>query len=256
MKGMIDSHAHICRKELFPRWREITAKAKEAGIERIMIVCQNMGELERAFGLAAQDPIFNVAAGFYPNDILKLPFEEWEQLMDAVRDFRVKAVGEIGMDYSFYETVAPQVLQKEVFVRQMELANEINKPVIIHMRHSTEDTRRYIKGHLRVPGILHGYSGGYKAMKEFLNLGMYLSLSPAAILEPENEDTKRVAMEVPLDRLLVESNAPYTAPSSMTGTIHGPETVVGVMDYICRVRGVDREILTDAVYNNYRRLFP
>lgn len=255
MKGMIDSHAHICGKELFPGWREITVRAKEAGIEKIMIICRNMEEARRALTLAEQDAIFDAAAGLYPNDILKISFEEWDLLMELVRDSRIKAVGEIGMDYSFYETVVPQVLQKEVFIRQMELANKIKKPVIIHMRHATEDTRRYIKGHLKVPGIMHGYSGGYKAMKDFLDMGMYLSFSPAVILESENEDTKKVALEVPLDRILVESNAPFKAPASMTGKVHGPEAVAGVVDYICRIRGMETEELLKAVSDNYRRLF-
>ncbi|MCI9147953.1 MAG: TatD family hydrolase [Hungatella sp.] len=255
MKGMIDSHAHICGKELFPGWREITAKAKEAGIERIMIVCRNVEEVKRALELAANDSMFDVASGLYPNDILRMPYEEWGQLMELAGDPRVKAVGEIGMDYSFYETVVPKVLQKEVFVRQMELANKVKKPVIIHMRNATEDTRRYIKGHLKVPGIIHGYSGGYKAMKDFLDMGIYISFSPAAILESEHEDTGKVAGEVPLDRILVESNAPFKAPTSMTGTVHGPETVAGVMDYICRVRGIKKETLVEAVYDNYRGLF-
>lgn len=255
MRGMIDSHAHICGKELFPGWREIAAEAKEAGIERIMIVCRRMDEAKRALVLAKQDSMFDVAAGLNPNDILKTPFEEWDELMEFVRDGRVKAVGEIGMDYSFYETVVPTVLQKEVFVRQMELANEIKKPVIIHMRYAAEDTRRYIKGHLKVPGIMHGYSGGYKAVRDFLDIGMYISFSPAVILESDNEDAKKVAMEVPLDRILVESNAPFKAPRSMTGKVHGPETVAGVMDYICMVKGIRQEVLTEHLYENYQRLF-
>ncbi len=255
MKGMIDSHAHICGQKLYPGWREITAEAKEAGVERIMIVCRNEEEARRAFDLAERDSIFDVAAGLNPNDILKMSFEEWDRMLELVRDVRIKAVGEIGMDYSFYETVVPQVLQKEVFVRQMELANELKKPVIIHMRHAAEDTRRYIKGHLKVPGIMHGYSGGYRAMKEFLDMGLYLAFSPAVILESDNEDTKKVAMEVPLDRILVESNAPFKAPTSMTGKVHGPETVAGVVDYICRVRGIEKEVLVKAVYDNYRKLF-
>lgn len=255
MKGMIDSHAHLCGKELFSGWREIAEKAREMGIEKIMIICRTMEEAKRAFDLAGQNPMFDVAAGLHPNDILSMPFEEWERFMELLRDGRVKAVGEIGIDYSFYETVVPQVLQKEVFIRQMDLANELNKPVIIHMRHATEDTRRYIKCHLKAPGIMHGYSGGYKAMEEFLDLGMYISFSPAAILESEKGDARKVAAQVPLDRILVESNGPFKAPTSMTGTIHGPETVAGVVDYICQVRGMKSEALTEAIYHNYRRLF-
>ncbi len=255
MRGMIDSHAHLCGKELFPGWREIAQQARQAGIEKIMIICRTVEEAKRAFDLAGQDSMFDVAAGLNPNDILDTPFEEWARFMDLFRDPRVKAVDEIGIDYSFYETVVPQVLQKEVFIRQIDLANELNKPVIVHMRHAAEDTRRYIKCHLKAPGIMHGYSGGGKAMGEFLELGMYISFSPAAILESEQDDARSVAAKVPLDRILVESNAPFRAPTSMTGKDHGPETVAGVMDYISRVRGISVEDLSRAVYANYKRLF-
>ena len=92
-------------------------------------------------------------------------------------------------------------------------------------------------------------------MGEFLELGMYISFSPAAILESEQDDARSVAAKVPLDRILVESNAPFRAPTSMTGKVHGPETVAGVMDYISRVRGISVEDLSRAVYANYKRLF-
>lgn len=255
MAGIVDSHAHVCAGEPSPKWREAAANAKEAGMEKIMLICRNVQEVARGLELAEMDSMFDVAAGFYPNDILKLSFAEWYGLLDRIRDPRVKAVGEIGMDYSFYETVAPQVLQKEAFVRQMEIANEVKKPVIIHMRHATDDTRRYIKVHLRVGGVMHGYSGGYRAMREFLDMGLYLSFSPAAILESYREDARKVAAEVPLERILVESNAPFRAPDSGAGRLHGPEAVAAVMDYLCMARGIEREVLAQAVRDNYRRLF-
>lgn len=255
MAGMIDSHAHICGKELPPDWRETAAGAKNAGIEKIMIVCKDAREARGAIDIAAQNMIFDVAFGYSPNDTLKVGGQEWEQLVKLVESPFVKAVGDIGMDYFFYETVVPQVLQKELFVRQMELANKVGKPALIHMRMAGEDTRRYIKGHLKVPGVMHNYSGGYKLMKDFLDIGMYLSFSERILLEASDDTTRKAVKEVPLDRLLVESDAPLTVPAKDDSFSKPQEHIGRILDYICVLRDMEREPLAQAVRDNYMRLF-
>ena len=256
MTGIIDSHAHICREELFPRLQEVAKRAKDEGIEKIMVVCSDLREVKRALAAAAEDSMFDVAVGFHPNEALKISREDWEELKIVLENPRVKAVGEIGMDYFSYETIVPKVLQKELFISQMELANGLNKPVLIHMRMAGEDTRRYIKGHLKVPGILHNYSGGYKAMKDFLELGMYISFSGNITFEAGDESTRKALTEVPLNRLLIESNSPYQTPVPAAGSTNEPKNIIHVVDCICRLRGIDREELLMAVRDNYYRIFP
>lgn len=248
---MIDSHAHICGEDLFPQWREAAAGAKSAGIKKIMIICRDGKEARRVISMADEDPMFDVAFGYSPNDVLKVGEREWEELGELVKAPSVKAVGSIGMDYFFYETIVPKVLQKEMFIRQMHMANELGKPAIIHMRMAAEDTRRYIKGHLKVPGIVHGYSGGYELMKDFLDIGMYLSFSGRVLMEASEENTRKVIREIPLDRLLVESNAVFGAP----GTLGQAEHISSVIDYICTLRGMEKEALMKALHDNYGRLF-
>lgn len=256
MEGIIDSHAHICREDQFPKWREAAAGAKSAGMEKIMVVCRDAEEAGRAIAMAQEDPMFQVAFGYSPNDVLKIGEKEWEQLEELAASPCVKAIGSIGMDYFFYETIVPKVLQKEVFVRQMHMANELGKPAVIHMRMAGEDTRRYIKGHLKVPGMIHGYSGGYEMMKDFLDIGMYLSFSARVLLEASEEDTRKVIREIPLDRLLVESNAVFGKPVTGSQALGQTEHIVQVLDYICSLRNMEREDLIQAVGDNYARLFP
>lgn len=255
MVGIIDSHAHLCGKELYPRLQEVVKGAKDAGVEKIMIVCGNAEDGRKGVAAAREDSMFDVAVGFHPNDALKVSRKDWDELHELFLDPHVKALGEIGMDYFSYETVVPQVLQKELFIRQMELANELGKPALIHMRMAAEDTRRYIKGHLKVPGIMHGYSGGYKYMKDFLDIGMYLSFSGNITFEAGDENTRRAVKETPLDRLLIESNAPFHTPVPAAKGINEPRNITYVVDWICRLRGMEREELLLAVKENYNRIF-
>lgn len=255
MTGIIDSHAHICGRELFPRWQDVIEGAKNAGIEKIMIVCTEVEEAERAIAIAAKDPMFDVACGFYPNDLLKVNKDDWDHLFRLQRSPYVKAVGEIGMDYFSYETIVPKVLQKEAFIRQIDIANEVKKPVLIHMRLATEDTRRYMKCHLKMPGIMHCYSGGYEAMKDFLDMGMYISFSGNITFELNDVSTQKAVKEVPLDRILVETDAPSLTPVPMMGKPNEPKYITYVIDHICKLREIDRETLIDAVHENYTRLF-
>lgn len=254
MTGMIDSHAHICGRELFPRWNEVVAGAKEAGIEKIMIVCTETEEAERAVAIAEKDAMFDVACGFYPNDLLKVTKDDWRRLEKLLVSPRIKAVGEIGMDYFPYEKTVPNEVQRDAFIRQIRMANELKKPVLIHMRLATEDTSRCLREHLKVPGIMHCYSGGYEAMEDFLSMGMYLSFSGNITFELEDESTQRVISEVPLDRLLVETDAPSLTPAPMQGKANEPKYIKYVLDHICLLRKMERQTLIRAVNENYRRL--
>jgi len=254
LQGIIDSHAHVCGKVLFPRWNEVMERAEKAGLERIMIVCTEVEEAERAIEIAARDPMFDVACGFYPNDILKVTKTDWSRLESLVKEPQVKAVGEIGMDYFPYETTVPKELQREAFIRQMCLAAEIGKPVIIHMRLATEDTRAYMRTYLKTPGIMHCYSGGYEAMGDFLDMGMYLSFSGNITFELDDRSTQKAVREAPLNRILVETDAPSLTPAPVQGRDNEPCFVTYVLDHICRLRGMKREELIRAVGDNYRRL--
>ena len=254
MAGIIDSHAHICGRELSARWNEVVEGAKKAGIGKILIVCTETEEARRAIAIAEKDPMFDAACGFYPNDIDKVTKEDWRQLEELLESPHIKAVGEIGMDYFPYEKTVGKEKQREAFIRQIHLANGLGKPVLIHMRLATEDTRQILRENLKVPGIMHCYSGGYEAMGDFLDMGMYLSFSGNITFELEDESTQKAVREAPLDRLLVETDAPSLTPAPMQGKPNEPKYITYVLDHICRLRKMEREELIRTVEENYRRL--
>lgn len=255
VKGIIDSHAHVCGKDLFPRWEQVIRDAKNVGVEKILIICTETEEAKRAVSIAEKDLMFDVACGFYPNDILKVTDKDWQELEKLVRHPAVKAVGEIGMDYFPYETVVPAGLQKEAFIRQMQLAEQVKKPIAVHMRLATEDTKTYMRQYLKTGGIMHCYSGGYTAMQDFLDMGMYISFSGNITFELDDLETQKAVKEVPLDRILVETDAPSLTPAPVQNRQNEPQYVRYVIDHICRLRGISPEELVKAVGENYRRLF-
>lgn len=254
MAGIIDSHSHICGSLLFPRFEEVIADAKTAGVERIMIVCTEVEEAKRAIEIAKENPMFDVACAFYPNDVAKASKKDWEELEKLVRCPEVKAVGEIGMDYFEYDVTVPKELQKEAFIRQIEWANALGKPILVHMRLATEDTRAIMKKYLKVPGIMHCYSGGVEAMQDFLDMGMYISFSGNITFELDDLSTQEAVKRVPLDRILVETDAPSLTPAPVQHLHNEPKYIVHVIDHICKVRGMERQELIDAVNENYYRL--
>ncbi|MDD3367661.1 MAG: TatD family hydrolase [Lachnospiraceae bacterium] len=253
--GIIDSHAHICGNDLFPRFEQVVADAKAAGICRILIVCTEVEEAKRAVQIAENDPMFDVALAFYPNDVLKASEEDFAEMEKLVRAGKTIAVGEIGMDtVGFGDVKVPLSLQEKAFIRQIQLANECNKPILVHMREATEYTLPIMKQYLKVPGIMHCYSGGYDVMQEFLDMGMYLSFSGNITFE-DDQQTYLAVKNVPLDRILIETDAPSLIPAPMQGKPNEPSYIVYVIERICEIRGCSKEELIEAVYHNYHRLF-
>ncbi len=253
MTGKIDSHVHICGEDLYPKWRKVIAEAKKKGIEKIMAVCPGPEEARQAVAIAGAEPMVDVAVGFHPNHVLRVSKEMWEEFEELVHLPQIKAVGEIGMDYYSYETVVPQVLQKELFVAQLELAGRCKKPVLVHMRQAAEDTRRYLKGHLKTPGVMHNFHDSCRVMDDFLDMGMYISFSGQILEGPES--LREAVRKVPADRLLVETNSPARILDSRCSGLGEGEYLSLIVDEICVLRKMDREELLGAVSDNYKRLF-
>lgn len=250
--GIIDSHAHICGNELFPRFQQVVDDAKAAGITKIRIICTQAEEAERALEIAKNNPMFDVSAGYYPNDILKITPTDWEKMERIVTLDGISAVGEIGMDY--FSGEVPKEMQKNAFIRQIEWANRLNKPILVHMRLATQDTMMIMQKYLKVPGIMHCYSGGYAAMGAFLDMGMYLSFSGNITFE-NDEQTFQAVRKVPLDRILVETDAPSLAPEPVHHLENEPKYIVHVIRKICELRNMRETELVEAVSANYNRLF-
>ena len=174
MNTLIDTHCHITCDALYERIDEVLENARQAGIEKMLIICTDFTEYERAQQLKEREPErFDIALGFHPNDLYAFQEADYERLEELLKQERIIAVGEIGLDYH-WDDVKPQD-QKTGFIRQIRLAQKYNKPILIHMREATKDTLDILKDMGPLKGIMHCYSGSKEVAMELIKIGFYIS---------------------------------------------------------------------------------
>lgn len=252
MKKWLDSHAHIFSED-FEDVYEIIKNAKEAGLVRILVVCTTLEECEKAIELAQTEKMLDVAVGFHPCDILECSSDMWNKLEKLAHNPTVVAVGEIGLDTYWNPETLPQ--QKEAFIRQIELANRVKKPILVHSREAIQDTYQLMKEHpAQQGGILHCFSSSAEMAMEFIRLGYMISLAGPVTFK-NAKTPKEVAKTIPLDHLLIETDCPYLTPHPYRGKRNEPKYVVITGKEISELRNISEEELQEAVLANYNRLF-
>lgn len=249
--GWIDSHCHIIDEAFSDDFDEIIKRIEENNIERCMIVCCYDHEYDKAIALAKKDSRFDVAVGIHPSDVKKLNDDIWNKFIEYSRNPYVKAIGETGLDYYWDKDNKDD--QKDIFIKQIEIANKLNKPILVHSRDAMQDTFDIMKKY-PVKGVMHCYSGSREMAKEFMKLGYYLSLGGPVTYKNANEP-KEVAKIIDDDKILIETDCPYLTPVPFRGKRNEPSYVVYTGKYISELRNVDEDVFKDQLVNNYDRLF-
>ena len=206
---------------------------------------------DAAIQLAEQYDCVYAAVGFHPENLEGLSVADLENCRKLLSHPKVVAVGEIGLDY--YWDSSPRPVQQEWFMRQMVLANEANLPVIVHDRDAHEDTLALLK-EATPQGVLHAFSGSVEMAKEILNLGMYIGLGGVVTFKNARK-TIEVAEMIPLDRLLLETDAPYMSPEPFRGRRNDSTKIRFVAERIAAIRGINVDELLNITADNARRLF-
>jgi TatD DNase family protein len=251
--GWIDSHAHLAYSEYDQDLPLIIDRAKERNVSRIMIVALNVEETIKAFELNDAYGMFDVAFGYHPSDLDKIPENGFEKLQSLLEEGKLTAIGEIGLDYYWHKDNKEE--QKTVFIRQIELANRYEVPIIVHMRDAAQDTLEILQKHRPVKGgIMHCYSGSVEMAFEYIKCGMYISLGGPVTFKNAHIP-KEVAKAVPIERLLTETDCPYLTPHPFRGKRNEPAMVELVGLEIARLRGIDPNQLMESLSENYFRLF-
>ena len=249
--GWIDSHCHIIDEAFSDDFDEIIKRIEENNIERCMIVCCYDHEYDKAIALAKMDSRFDVAVGIHPSDVKKLNDDIWNKFIEYSNNPYVKAIGEIGLDYYWDKDNKDD--QKDIFIKQIEIANKLNKPILVHSRDAMQDTFDIMKKY-PAKGVMHCYSGSREMAKEFMKLGYYLSLGGPVTYKNANEP-KEVAKIIDDDKILIETDCPYLTPVPFRGKRNEPSYVVYTGKYISELRNVDEDVFKDQLVNNYDRLF-
>lgn len=206
----------------------------------------------RAVELAHRHPRLWAAVGIHPQEAACVTADDLTVIEQLAADEKAVAIGEIGLDYH-YEEICPRAVQQHWFAQQLELANRLSLPVVVHDREAHEDTLRFLKQY-RPAGVVHCFSGSVEMARELLALGLYIGIGGVVTFKNARK-TVEVAATIPLDRLLLETDAPYLAPVPHRGKRCDSSLIRHTADTIAALRGISTEELLDITARNAARLY-
>ena len=253
---LVDSHCHIDFPEFHENLGAVLERAKSAGVGYLLCVAVNLEDLKNILEISHNHAQVFASAGVHPNHdpgIVGSP--TYLSLREAVADPAVVAVGETGLDY--YRSKGDLTWQLDRFRKHIAISKEVGKPLIVHTRQASVDTISIMREEVAADagGVMHCFSEDWPTAKAALDMGFYVSIS--GIVTFKNADIVReVARNVPSDRLLVETDAPYLAPVPHRGHTNEPSFVVHTAQFLAKLRGVDFTTLAEQTTENFFRLFP
>lgn len=248
---MIDAHAHLTDARLAAEIAEIIGRAELAGIRRILTCGEDLASSRAALELAAAHPTIRVAIGVHPHRAASLDPATLAALRELAADPRVVAIGEIGIDHSGRSAAAE--VQDAAFLAQLDLADELGLPVVVHVRDAGAAVRAMVAGR-RLRGQLHCYSEGPAEIPAWLDLGFSVSFAGTVTFKA-NAALRAAAAAVPGDRILIETDAPYLAPEPHRGRRNEPALIGATYAAVAAARGMPLEALVAEVDRSAARLF-
>jgi TatD DNase family protein len=249
---LVDSHCHLDDPKFDEDREQTIERARAAGVERLLAIGTGTGppDLEAALRLAGRYPFVYATVGVHPHDAAKATEETFVRLRELAAHPKVVAIGEIGLDYHY--DFSPRPVQREVFARQLALAAEARKPIVIHTREAWEDTLAEVRD-LPHGGIMHCFTGDAAQARQALDRGFHLAFG-GVITFPKAESVREAARLTPDDRLLVETDCPYLAPVPHRGKRNEPAFLVETVRRLAEVRKAEAGALAEITTNNFERL--
>ena len=250
--GIFDTHAHYNDHRFDDDRETLLTALPSLGVDEAIVVGYDIPSSEKAVEIASTLPYLHAAAGFHPENLEEYGEEGIAKLREILKNEKIIAIGEIGLDYHWKE-FGP-TLQEKAFRRQMELADELNLPVIIHSREATADTLRILADYKGVPGVLHCFSGSAETAKTVTGWGFYIGFT--GVLTFKNSRKAVEAVEAaPIDKLLLETDCPYMAPEPWRGKRSCSPMIQSVAEKMAEIKGVSPQEMIDIAAANGRRLF-
>jgi TatD DNase family protein len=251
--ALVDTHCHLDSEQFEPDREAVIQRAQAAGVERMMAIGTGDGppDLEAAIRLAQAYPFIYATIGVHPHDASKATDETFRRLEELARHPKVLAIGEIGLDYHY--DFSPRPVQREVFERQLELARQARKPIVIHTREAWADTLEVLRAHWQGAGIMHCFTGDEEQARQSLDLGFYLSFG-GVLTFPKVEALRQAARIAPQDRIVIETDCPYLAPVPHRGKRNEPAFIAETARRLAEVRGVSCEDIARATTENFDRI--
>ncbi|MFP4372721.1 MAG: TatD family hydrolase [Spirochaetaceae bacterium] len=251
---LFDSHAHIGLINEDPiEQLMIVQEARQAGVQGILSICNNLRDFFQVYdNLKTATHVYH-SVGVSPSEVVN-PGKDWEtQVQEGSKLDRVVAVGETGLDY--YRKFGNKDAQVELFIRQLELAAKLDMPVVIHNREAGQDVLEILTD--RIPargGVLHCYSEDWNYAQQALELPLYISFA-GNVTYRNARNLHETAKNMPLDRILIESESPFMVPAAHRGKRNRPSYLVETLKFIAEIREEPEEEIAEALYENSKRLF-
>ena len=249
---LFDTHAHLLSEKFDEDRDALIAALPGRGLTGVIEVGTDLETSGRAVQLAAEVDYIHAAIGVHPHDAAEAPIDYIERLAELAAQPEVVAIGEIGLDY--YYDFSPRDVQCKVFDRQLELAQKLNLPVIIHMRESTQDTLALLREHKGLSGVMHCFSGSAETAEICLDMGLHISFTGSVTFKNARK-VEQAAAVVPLDRLMAETDCPYLSPEPVRGKRNDPSNVRFVLEKLAAIKDISMDEMCEANINNAKGLF-
>lgn len=249
---IFDSHAHYDDDRFNEDREEVIKEIQDNGVIGVLNCGASLQGARDSLKLAQEYDFFYAAVGIHPENADGLTDEAFEEIKEMTKNSKVRAIGEIGLDY-YWEENPPKEIQKEAFRRQMALARDLNLPVIIHDREAHGDTLDIMKDFPEVKGVLHCFSGSVEFAHECLRLGYYIGFTGVVTFKNAKKILE-VAREVPMDKILVETDAPYMAPTPHRGKRNQSDYIKFIIEKIAEIKGIPTSELEEKTIDNTKNL--
>jgi TatD DNase family protein len=250
---LTDTHCHLDLGQFDHDRDDVLERARQAGVGRVLVPAMDLASSRRAVALAERYPVVRAAVGVHPNDTADFSAETLAELRDLARHPKVDAIGEIGID--LYWRTVPLEIQQQAFRAQLELAAEIRRPAIIHDREAHAEVLTALREAAPAAGtVLHSFSGDAGMAEQAVDAGYYLGVD-GPLTYKKNEALRAIFAAAPLDKILIETDAPYLTPQPRRGRRNEPAFVAFVAERLAEVRQVALEQIATATTANAARLF-
>lgn len=248
-----DSHAHLDDEKFTDDRAEVIARAKENRVTHIVNIGADMESSARSIELTQQYDMIYAAVGVHPHDAKKVIVSDYDQLAQWTRLDKVVAIGEIGLDY--YYDLSPRELQREVFIRQLDVARQTHMPIVIHDRDAHGETMEILKREGKgLIGVVHCFAGSMEMAAELIKMGWYIGCDGPVTFKNAAK-LPEIMQKIPLERLLIETDSPYLTPVPFRGKRNEPAYVRFVAEHIAVLRGIPIEEIAKATTQNVCDLF-
>lgn len=251
---IFETHAHYDDEAYNEDRHQLIEKMHREGIEYIINVTADLESLETTKALTGQYDFIYGTVGLHPSAVESLNEEKLALMLDYGRQEKIVAVGEIGLDYFYLDP--EKSIQKKWFIRQMELARELNLPVIIHSREACADTLSIMQSEefRDMTGVIHCYSYSTETAKEYLNMGYYFGIGGVVTFKNSKKVVEAVKY-IPIDRILLETDSPYLAPVPNRGTRNNSLNLTYVAETIAQIKNIPYDDVISITNSNAKRLF-